>query len=790
VKLLVSWLKELCPTELSPEQLADLLSEKGAGVESISRPWAGLHGVVVARVLEVTDHPGSDTLCLARVDAGGAERRVVVGVRNMNAGDLVPYAPPGASLPALQEPLGVRTIRGESSEGMLCSPLELAVSAEHTGILILPADAPVGADVKEQFGLDDTVLDVEVTPNRPDFLSVIGLAREVAAATGTPLTVGDSEVAESMEKASEMATVRVEDHERCPRYLARVIRGVTLGPSPLRVQARLTASGMRPLSNVVDATNYVMLERGQPLHPFDLGRLGGQRIVVRRAQDAERLVTLDDVERVLTREDLLIADADKGVAIAGVLGSASAEVSETTADALLESAHFERTGILRTARRLRLKTEASIRFERGADPEAVPGAAGLAARLMAEWSGGTVLAGQVVDGEEPTRRHLTVRPERAARILGYPMGHRDVREVFARLGMSTNQTDGAVDVEIPGYREDLEAEVDLIEEIARVQGYDRVGSELPGIRRPGGIPSTYAARRRVREALVRAGLRETWSYSFASAADLALMGDASGVKVANPLTTDDAYLRASLVPGLLRAVRINLFRQVEGVALFEVGHVFRLDDPVAEPEHAAFVMRGSVMGFPGEDRIFDFFDGKGAVESLLEALGVRGWGLGPPGAAPFHPGRSAVIEVGGGRPVGTVGELHPRVAGELDLPGRVVLGQIDVTALADAGVETFEYREVPRFPPARRDLAWILDAGVPAGRVQAVIEDAAAELLESCRLFDLFSGPPIPEGRKSLAFAVTFRAPERTLTDQEVDAAVAAIDQRVSTELGGELRAG
>jgi phenylalanyl-tRNA synthetase beta chain len=789
VKLPVSWLKEFCPTDLGPEELAEVLGSVGAGVESISRPWEGLQGVVAARVVEVLDHPGSDTLCLARVDPGGGERVVVVGVRNMRPGHLVPYAGPGSRVPALPDPLGVREIRGQVSEGMICSPRELGISPDHGGILILPSDTPVGADVKEHFGLDDVVLDVEVTPNRPDFLSVAGLAREVCAATGVPLTIPSPRPVEGTEKAGEVATVEVRDLSRCPRYVARMIRGVTVGSSPLRVQARLTASGMRPLSNVVDATNYVMLERGQPLHPFDLNRLAGPAIVVRRAEEGERLVTLDDVDRRLTVEDLVIADAEKAVAIAGVMGSAWAEVGSETDDVLLESAHFDRAGILRTSRRLDMRTEASIRFERGADPEGVTPAAARAAELIAEWSGGTVLAGEVADGEIPDRRHVQVRPERAARMLGYPVTSADAERVFHRLGMATAVRDSTVEIEAPGYRADLQDEIDLVEEIARVQGYDRVGSELPPIRQPGGVPDTYALRRRVREALVRSGLRETWSYSFASEADLGLMRSGPGVKVANPLAADDAFLRASLVPNLLRAVRTNLARQVTGVALFEVGHVFRPDEPVAEPEHVAVVLAGITTGFPGQHRAFDFFDAKGAVEALMEAIGAGGWRLGGPAPAPFHPGRSGLVEVSD-RVVGVVGELHPRTAADLELPERVAVAEVDVSAIAGSGAPSFRFSEVPRFPPARRDLAWIVDADVPAGRVQDAIVEAAGPLLEECRLFDVFSGPPVPEGRKSLAFALTFRAPDRTLTDEEVDAAVAAIEQRVAAELGGELRSG
>ena len=323
MKVVWSWLREMCPTDLSAEELAERLTAQGVKVEAIDRPWQGLAGVVVARVLEVRDHPNSEKLCLTRVTDGRTEAQVLAGIRNMRAGDLVPWARPGARVPILDEPLGVRRLRGEESSGMLCSPREIGISADHGGILVLPADAPLGADVAATFGLDDAVLDVEVKSNRPDLLSVLGVAREAAAATGMPLVLPDTSVPEADGKAADAATLEVRDLERCPRYLARVIRGARLGPSPLRMQARLTASGMRPVSNLVDATNYVMLEMGQPMHPFDLALLAGQGIVVRRAEEDERLVTLDGIERVLTAEDLVIADLEKAVAIGGVMGSAS-----------------------------------------------------------------------------------------------------------------------------------------------------------------------------------------------------------------------------------------------------------------------------------------------------------------------------------------------------------------------------------------------------------------------------------------------------------------------------------
>jgi phenylalanyl-tRNA synthetase beta chain len=801
VRVAVSWLRELCPVDLPVGELAEVLTFKGAKVEGIIQPWERLRGVVVARVVEVRDHPRSDTLCLATVDTGSGQREVVVGVRNMRPGDLVPLAGPGATLPGLPEPLGAREIRGVVSDGMLCSPRELGISPEHRGILILPPGTPLGADISTRFGLDDAVLDIEVTPNRPDLLSILGVAREAAAATGAPLTVAPSSFVESGEKAEEVATVEVLDPERCPRYLARVIRGVAVGPSPIRAQARLTASGMRPLSNVVDATNYALLERGHPLHAFDLALLEGAGIVVRRALAGERLVTLDDVERTLSPDDLVIADRANAVAVAGVMGSASAEVSPSTADVLLESAYFEPEGVRLTARRLGLRTEASARFERGADPEAVSPAADRAAELITEWSGGTVLAGAVEVGEEPPRRRLVVRPERASLVLGYQVTPDDAEAALARLGFAAERSAADVQVAVPGYRSDVVREIDLIEEIAREQGYERVGSELPGVRQAGGVPASYALRRRLREAFVRAGLGETKSYSFASQADLDLMGQTDGLRVANPLTAEEAFLRTSLVPGLLRTLGRNMAHGARSAEVFEVGRVFGAGGPapgvpegetvgpVEERELGAAVMGGQAGGFPDPPRHIDFLDAKGVLEAVLEIMSVSRWALGDPLGSPFHPARSAEILVGG-HSAGSVGELHPRVCAERSLPAGTAVLELEASVIGRVADPTVTYREVPRFPPVRRDLAFQVDAAVPAGAVGEAIIEGGGELVdpESVMLFDVFTGPSIPMGSKSLAFSVDFRAADRTLTDEEADAAVRAIVKTVSSRFGAELR--
>ncbi len=791
MRVVLSWLREMCPTERSAEDLAELLTAKGAEVEAIEYPWERVSGVVVARVLEVRDHPNSDTLCLARVQTGSGELEVVVGVRNMAPGDLVPLAPPGASVLTLPEPLAAREIRGVVSHGMLCAPDELGISASHEGILVLPGDLEPGTDVAEAFGLTDAVLDIEVTPNRPDFLSVLGIAREVSAATGTPLSPPDTDVEEDAEPAEGVATLEVADLERCPRYLARIVRDVRHVPSPIAMQARLFAAGMRPISAVVDATNYAMLEIGQPLHPFDLALLKGPGIVVRRAVAGETLVTLDGVEREFTEDDLLICDAERPVGVAGVMGGELAEVSEQTSDLLLEAAWFERGGVQRTRRRIGLSTEASVRFERGVDPEAAPTGADRACRLMSEWCGARVLRGVVEVGGPPPRRRIELRAPRASALIGYTVKNVDAVAVFERLGIGTETVDeDTILVEVPGYRVDLEREVDLIEEVVRVQGYERVGSTLPPIARPGGLPAAYGFRTRVRDALRRAGLREVRQIPFVSEADLRMVGDDDAIRVTNPLQADDGWLRTRLTPGMLKVVRHNAYRHVRSVAVFEVDTVFRIREgrPDERPK-VAFALNGNAdPGWARDDRPFDVFDAKGVVEAVMAELGIS-WTLGDPIGRPFHPGRSGTIMVGEER-IGVLGEIHPRVADRLGLTGRVAVAELEVEALMRLARPLSGVEDVPRFPPVRRDLAFTVDASIPAGRVRSALEDAAGEILGSVLLFDVFEGPPLPEGTKSLAYSVDFRAPDRTLTDEEVDGAVEAIVQRLSRDVGARLRSG
>lgn len=787
----LGWLREYAPTTMDVDALADALTTRGAKVEGIEYPWAGLAGVVVVRVLEVRDHPNSDKLCLARIQHGAGEIELVVGVRNMQAGDLVPWAPPGSRVPVLDEPLGAREIRGVVSHGMLCSPRELGIGADHTGILVLnDAGFDVGTDLAGALELDQPVLDIEVEPNRPDLLSVLGVAREVAALAEVPLGDVDVHIDEMAERAADVATVRIDAVDGCPRYVARVVRGVTHGQSPLLARARLVACGMRPVDAVVDATNYAMLEVGQPLHAFDLARVAGPAIVVRRAAEGEGLTTLDDVERELEPGDLLICDAERPVALAGVMGGQSSEVSPATTDVLLESAYFTRGGVLRTARRLDLHSEASYRFERGTDPEGLERGAARGAALMAAWTGATVLAGIADAGDVPARTWVSMRPSRASALLGYPVSAQDAAAVFDELGLTHRDEPDEVAVEVPGYRTDIDRDVDLIEEVVRVQGYDRVGSALVRSPHAGGVPATTAFAQTVKDALVRGGLREIRPVPFVSQADLDLFGDTDAITVANPLRAEEAFLRTRLTPGLLHTVARNVTLGVSRVALFEVGTTFRLADPFLEQRKAGFALHGPVgEGWSDERRPLDVLDAKGILESLLADLEIDDWQLAGEAGGPFHPGRSSLVRVGD-RHAGVIGEIHPRVAADLGIDGRVsvcVLGLVPLEA-ASSGVRAL--REVPRFPPVRRDLAFILPAEVPAGQVAAVIREAAGAPLSRCLLFDVYEGAPLEPGTRSLAFAVELREPDRTLTDEEAQVVVDAVEAAIASELGGTLRAG
>ena len=793
MKASVTWLKEFVDFDITVEELADKLSASGTKVEGIERPAGTIEGVVVAEVLDIADHPNADKLTLVEVStAPGSSQQVVCGARNFSVGDRVPLAGVGARLP--DGTIEARKIRGVVSNGMLCSGAELGVSKDHSGILVLPVDAEPGSDVTAVLGLDDVILDLEVTPNRGDCMGMIGLAREVAALVGSDLRVPDFTI-HPEERESDVA-VTIDDAVGCQRYVARFVDGTKSGSSPSWMQARLVRLGVRPISVVVDVTNYVMLETGQPLHAFDAAGVPEHTIVVRRAREGENLRTLDGVERTLHPDDLVIADRTRPIGIAGVMGGADTEVSDDTDSVILEAATFDPATVAYTSRRHGLRTEASARFERGADPEMPPVAATRAAALIAELAGGTV-ASNTVDiypaPQEPSR--ITLRPPRTNALLGYEISMADQAAHLRSIELDVTPAGKELSIVIPTWRRDLRREVDLIEEVARLAGFARLPSTLPPAR-AGGLDSHQAVERRMRRILAGFGLSEAWTSSFGSPHDLDALGlpadhpARDAIALENPTSELDPVLRTTLLPGLLRSTARNLAQHAPGVALFEIARVYERSDErlPREPLILGAVFTGERTSTWSEPkRRWDFWAAKGVVEGLFESLGVDGARFAPITSMPWHPTRAAGVLLGD-EGLGVIGEIHPDVCDRFDVAEGTIGFELAVDPIIAALPEGVQVGELSRFPAIYIDLAFVVDERTPAARIADVIERAGAPEVVSVTLFDVYRGEQIAAGKKSLAYALELRAPDRTLTDAEAE----VVTQRISTALqertGAELR--
>lgn len=816
------WLQEYVDVGLGPDALAEALTMQGLGVEAVERSGPAFSGVVTGRVLAVAPHPNADRLRVCTVDVGEAEPRAIVcGAPNVAAGQTVPVALPGAVLPG-GVTIGEARLRGVLSRGMICSARELGLPdpTGGAGILALAEPFPPGRDLGEALGLDEAVLVLELTPNYAMHCqSMLGVAREVAAMTGGAVRPPASAVREATRPAEAAVEVRVDDPDLCPRYVARVIEGVRIGPSPLWMQRRLEAAGMRPINNVVDVTNYVMLETGQPLHAFDLHRLEGEggrkRIVVRRARTGETLVTLDGAVRRLEADDLVIADgADGGraVALAGVMGGENSEVTAATTAVLLESASFHSLGVRRTARRLALPSEASSRFEKWVDPEGCRAAADRAMALLQELAGGEVLAGAVDVYPRPAApRRIAARSAWINGFLGTALSDAEMGAIFERLGFEVGDFHaGSILVTVPTRRPDIEGEADLAEEVARLHGYNRIPVTLP---RSPAVPAAPSRERRLaaeaRAVCLAAGLNEVMTYSFMNPAGFDRIGLPAddprrrAVPLANPLSEDQGVLRTCLLPLLLEVAAANVRHRCTDVAVFEIGRVYLPKGlPVSElPEERLSL--GAVLlgaadrgGWYGPAVEADFYHVKGLVEALCRRLGVDGAAFETHAAPGYHPGRTARLLApagpapgeAGGETLGVLGELHPETARAYDLPGRVLAVELDLTALMARARPVRAYRPLPRFPASDRDLAVLVPDAVPAARVEATIAEAGGNLLESVRLFDLYRGAGVPEGWRSLAYSLVYRAADRTLTDAEVDAVHDRVRAALAERLGAQLR--
>lgn len=807
----VSWLRELITFELPLETLAERLTAAGLAVDAIEQVGADLTAVRVGHVVERAAHPNADRLSLCRVDlgaaaGGGALLEIVCGAPNVAAGQKVAVALPGTTLPDGTR-LERSKIRGVVSNGMICSARELGLGDEHDGILVLPADAPVGAPLPSVLpaAAAERVLELELTPNRGDCASILGVAREVRAQTGAPLRIPPTDVAAGTERADALARVSIDDADGCPRYVARIVRGVRVGPSPEWVRRRLEAAGMRAINNVVDVTNLVLLELGQPLHAFDLATIAGREIRVRRAVRGERLRTLDGQDRVLEPDDLVIGDEKRALALAGIMGGAESEVTPATRDVLLESAAFAPGRIRRTARRLGLHSEASYRFERGVDRAGVRRAADRAARLLAELTGASVATGalDVSAGPDEVAREIALDAARVNRLLGTHLSADEIAAVLARLEIEvTPAGSGRLQCRVPSWRNDLAIAEDMAEEVARLHGLDRIEARLPVAPLRAVEQSTQRQLvERARDALVGVGLLEAATLSFFDAADLDRLELSLDdrrrrtVRIQNPIGEEQSRLRTTLVPSLLRAARANLARKVSRVRLFEVARVYFADGKAAEEgladeplRLAALVTRGERASLwePGE-AIPLFFEAKGIAERLLASLG-RDATLRRGAPEPYlHPGAANEIVTPKGV-VGSVGELHPDTARAFEIELPCALVELDLEALAALPERRSRYAEVSNQPPVRRDLAVVLGRDVAAGDVLDAIRKQAGPQLVAAEIFDRYEGEGVPAGKVSLAFRLVLQRADRAFTDAEIAKLVDRVVGMLGHRFGGELR--
>ena len=796
MRLSLNWLKDFVQLTVAARDLAEKLTMAGLEVEAVAEVTPPFSGVVVARVTAVEPHPNADRLKIAAVDDGARTYLVVCGAPNVRADRLYAFAPPGALIAGGHQ-IKPAKLRGVVSQGMLLAEDELGVSPDHEGLMEIPQDLPLGADLAAALDLADVVLEVAVTANRPDCLSMLGLAREVAALLTQPLRHPEARVPAGAGAVASEAKVTILEPVHCPRYAARLLTGLTVKPSPFWLRRRLQLAGLRPINNLVDVTNYVLLEYGQPLHAFDFQRLRGGEIVVRLPRDEERtFVTLDGQERALDAQSLLICDALRPVALAGIMGGLDSEVTAATRDVLIESAYFNPPTVRRTAKRLGLSTEASYRFERGVDPDGVIHALERATQLMLEVGGGQAPSPRLDVYPAPIYRpRLSLRVSRVNEVLGTALTQPQVVSLLKRLHLPVvSLAEDALAIQVPSFRGDLEREIDLIEEVARLAGYDQIPVTLPrgelATPRPG---PQWALLQEARRLLLGLGFFEAVTYSFQADRLGALLAGTSSpapLRLANPLSEEQAMMRTSLWPGLLEALRRNTLKQVLDVRLFEASKVF-CPEPGRDLPREELQLSGVMYGARADvawnilRESVDFFDLKGAVETLLEGLLIP--------EVSFHDGGlPAYLRYGarifsGEVELGMLGELQPEIGERLDLEGRIFALDLKFAALAQTAVPPL-FEPLPRYPAIYRDLALVLPQDVPAAVVAAALHRYGRPWLEEARLFDVYAGDPIPPGKRSLAFRLTYRDPERTLTEELINPHHQSLVQALAAELGAELR--
>jgi phenylalanyl-tRNA synthetase beta chain len=796
-----NWLKEFVDFDMSPSELADLLTMLGLEVERMESSGEGMDDVVVAVVEERAQHPNADKLSLCKVNNGRELLSIVCGAQNFKAGDKVALAQIGAVLPGNFK-IKRSKIRGEESFGMLCSEKELGFAAESSGIMILPPDAQIGTPLFDALGLKDTVFEIGLTPNRADCLSVVGVAREIAAKLGRKLRFQHSSAPESGPAIAGLASVVVEAPQLCPRYTARYISGCTIAESPGWLVNRLKSVGQRSINNVVDITNYVLMEYGHPLHAFDFDLLAGGRIIVRKAQEGERFTTLDGQERVLSSADLTIRDAERAVALAGIMGGENSEISVTTTNILLESAYFNPSAIRRTSKRLGLHTESSHRFERGTDVNLLTRALDRAAELIAELAGGTVAKGIIdVYPHEIEPKSIQVRVERVNRLLGLSLTGQEIAQLFRNLEFAVETVEpGILQVHVPSFRVDIEREVDLVEEVARLNGYEKIPFTMPTARVfSDRLSRQQVVERQLRDLLVSSGFNEVINFSFIApdACDKLLLGEddarRTSIRLLNPLAEEQSVMRTTLLPGLLETAARNMSFRLLNQRIFELRRVYLPrpgEELPSEPLCVGGLMTGLrfAEGWNQPKEAVDFFDLKGAVENVLQEFRIGGVSFESSKIEAFyHPGKACTI-CRGDVVLGTMGELHPDVQENFGLERPVYYFELSVEKLVSSGSDTPAIVAPSRYPETFRDVAMLIDDAIPAATVLQCVRGIRAAEIGDVEIFDLYKGEHVPAGQKSIAIRVRYRSPERTLTDDEVSRLHQRIVERLQKELNVTVR--
>ncbi|MFO7930186.1 MAG: phenylalanine--tRNA ligase subunit beta [Desulfosalsimonas sp.] len=795
MKVSLEWLRQYVDIDAGPSELADLLTMAGLEVEAVIDPHEHLFPVVVGRITEIKPHPDADSLACCSVDLGTHSAEIVCGAPNAQTGMNAPCAPAGTILPSGTEVKNAR-IRGQISEGMLCSEAEIGLGDDASGLMVLDPQAAPGTPVKQALALYDTVFEIGLTPNRPDCLSHIGVAREIAALQAKALNLPEVGQVQTGGRAAELSSVTIENPQLCPRYSAQLVFGIKVGPSPAWLQQRLRAVGLNPINNIVDITNFVMMETGQPLHAFDFDLLEQNRIVVRTPRNEEgKFTTLDGKARQLDAETLLICDGQKPVAIAGVMGGENSEIMETTTRVLIESACFDPVSIRRTAKRLGISTDASFRFERGVDPEGTVYAMNRAALLMAEVAGGSVVEGIMDENPVPfAEKTIRLSTQKTNLHLGTNLNQDEIAGFLESIEFSVNRPDhDLLEAVPPSFRVDVTRPEDLMEEVARLWGYNRISTTFPQITAEADQPAAILeTKERIRDLMEGFGYHEAINYSFASAGFADRLGFSQGdprrntVELMNPLSEEQSLMRTTLLPGLLESAQKNIFRQEKNLKLFEIGKAF-YNSAESQLPHEVEMLSAFLTGtrhrltWHSKPENCDFYDIKGVAESLLSGLGINNaacTSMPEPACSFTQPGRTAQLRTGEVF-LGLIGEIRSSVLRRFGIKQPAFVFEIHLEALVSCLPDTPAFRPIPRFPAVTRDVTLIVDNSMEAGRIIEHARAADTELIEDVFLFDVYSGKPIAEGKKSISLRLVYRSFTQTLQDERVN----EIHQRITDDL-------